>query len=160
MFLSDDVKCEDSVSLAAQINIWNQGIYVADKKSLPIAIWSNLCKNVDIWGNHCSKKQLKKFFSHLLRTSLHCVSSSFQELDMQDEYKLLKRITLPHISSSLLSDSILYEQKVRCFGYAKFIIIRHRHTLMSNLVHNYLLIFAGACFSLVLISLNFRLFLI
>ncbi|XP_027191169.1 uncharacterized protein [Cicer arietinum] len=111
IFVSDDVKCEDLVSLAPQINKWNQGIYVANKNSLPIAIWSNLCKNIDIWGNHGSKKQLKKFFSHLLRTSLHCASSSLHDLDMQDECKLLKRVTLPHISLDLLSDSILYEQK-------------------------------------------------
>ncbi|CAI8617175.1 unnamed protein product [Vicia faba] len=111
IFVSDDVKSEDLVSLAPQINKWNQGIYVANKNSLPIAIWSNLCKNVDIWGNHGSKKQLKKFFSHLLQTSLHCVSSSFQEPATQDNCKLLKRVTLPHISSDLLSDSVLYELK-------------------------------------------------
>ncbi|KAI5388238.1 uncharacterized protein LOC127101398 [Lathyrus oleraceus] len=111
ILVSDDVKSEDLVSLAPQINKWNQGIYVANKNSLPIAIWSNLCKNVDIWGNHGSKKQLKKFFSHLLQTSLHCVSNSFQEPDMQDNCKLLKRVTLPHISADLLSDSILYELK-------------------------------------------------
>ncbi|XP_058730264.1 uncharacterized protein LOC131602230 isoform X2 [Vicia villosa] len=111
VFISDDVKSEDLVSVAPQINKWNQGIYVANKNSLPIAIWSNLCKNVDIWGNHGSKKQLKKFFSHLLQTSLHCVSSKFQEPDMQDNCKLLKRVTLPHISADLLSDSILYELK-------------------------------------------------
>jgi len=125
VFVSDDVRCKDLVSLAPQINKWNQGIYVANKNSLPIAIWSNLCKNIDIWGNHGSKKQLKKFFSHLLRISLHCVSSSFQEPDMLDDCKLLKRVTLPHISSDLLSDSILYEQKVRCFGYAYIFFLSH-----------------------------------
>lgn len=138
IFVSDYVKSEDVVSLAPQSNRWNQGIYVANKNSLPTAIWSNLCKNVDIWGNHVSKKQLKKFFSHLLRASLHCVSSSFQEPGMQDECKLLKRITFPHISSDLLSDSLLYEQKVRCFDYELFfylfLSLSHTHTHTSKLV--------------------------
>ncbi|XP_061341643.1 uncharacterized protein LOC133287960 [Gastrolobium bilobum] len=113
IFVSEDVTCEDVISLAPQSNGWNQRIYVANKNSLPTAIWSNLCKNVDIWGNHASKKQLKKFFSHLLHTSLHCVTSSFQEPAVQenDECKLLKRVVLPQISSELLCDSLLYEQK-------------------------------------------------
>lgn len=139
VFVSDDVRCEDLVSLAPQINKWNQGIYVANKNSLPIAIWSNLCKNIDIWGNHGSKKQLKEFFSHLLRVSLHRVSSSFQEPDILDDCMLLKRVTLPHISSDLLSDSILFEQKVRCVGYA-FLFY---HILMNNPVKNYILIFSS-----------------
>lgn len=119
VFVSDDVRCKGLVSLAPQINKWNQGIYVANKNSLPIAIWSNLCKNIDIWGNHGSKKQLKEFFSHLLRISLHCVSSSFQEPDILVDCMLLKRVTLPHISSDLLSDSILYEQKFAHRNLAK-----------------------------------------
>ncbi|XP_027356731.1 uncharacterized protein LOC113866038 [Abrus precatorius] len=111
--VSDSVTCEHVVSVAPQSNGWNLGVYVANKNSLPTVIWSSLCKNVDIWGNHASKKQLKKFFSHLLHTSLHCVTSSFQEQGMQeiDENKLLKRVTLSQISSELLNDSLLYEQK-------------------------------------------------
>ncbi|RDX78601.1 hypothetical protein CR513_41099, partial [Mucuna pruriens] len=112
IFVSD-YACEDVVSVAPQSNRRDLGVHVANKKSLPTVIWSNLCSNVDIWGNHASKKQLKKFLSHLLHASLHCVTSSFQEPDVQeiDECKLLNRLTLSQISSELLIDSLLYEQK-------------------------------------------------
>ena len=134
IFVSDDVTCEDVISLTPQINRWNQGVYVANKNSLPTAIWLNLCKNVDIWGNHASKKQLKKFFSHLLHTSLRCVTSSFQETGVQEIDKCNKQFSgarcarnlLPQISSELLSDSLLYEQKVRCFVIHK-ILFSHTH---------------------------------
>ncbi|CAL0329341.1 unnamed protein product [Lupinus luteus] len=113
IFVSDDVFCEDVISLAPQTNGWNQGVYVANKKSLPTAIWSNLCKNFDIWGNHASKKQLKKFLSQLLHTSLHHATRNSQQLGVQeiDECKPLKRVSLPQMLSQLLSDSVLYEQK-------------------------------------------------
>ena len=101
------------------------------KKSLPTLIWSKLCKNVDIWSNHASKKQLKTFFSHLLHAYLHSVTSSFQEPGVQeiDKCKLLKTITLSQISSELLNDSLFYEQKVRpSFGYTQFIFTPHTNT--------------------------------
>ncbi|XP_019412690.1 PREDICTED: uncharacterized protein LOC109325004 [Lupinus angustifolius] len=113
IFVFDDVFCEDVISLAPQTNGWNQGVYVANKKSLPTAIWSNLCKNFDIWGNHASKKQLKKFFSQLLHTSLRRATRNSEQLGVQeiDECKLLKKVSLPQMLSQLLSDSVLYEQK-------------------------------------------------
>ncbi|TKY59827.1 Bifunctional fucokinase/fucose pyrophosphorylase [Spatholobus suberectus] len=112
IFVSDYITCEDVVSVAPESNRWDLGVYVANKKSLPTVIWSNLCEHVDIWSNHASKKQLKKFFSHLLHTYLHCVTS-FQEPGVQeiDKCKLLKRVTLSQISSELLNDSHFYEQK-------------------------------------------------
>lgn len=105
------VKNEDLVSLAPQINKWNQGNHVANKSSLPIAIWSNLCKMLIFGEIMVPRSSWKNFFSHLLQTSLHCASNSFHEPDMQDNCKLLKRVTLPHTSADLLSDSILYEPK-------------------------------------------------
>ncbi|CAJ1935685.1 unnamed protein product [Sphenostylis stenocarpa] len=112
IFVSDHVMCEDVVSVATQSNRWDLGVYVANRKSLPTLIWSSLCKNVDVWGNHASKKQLKKFYSHLLHSYLS-VTSSFQEPSMQEigKFTLLKRVTLSQISSELLNDSLLYEQK-------------------------------------------------
>ncbi|TKY67774.1 Nucleolar 27S pre-rRNA processing, Urb2/Npa2, C-terminal [Spatholobus suberectus] len=113
IFVSDYVTCEDVIFEALQSNQRDPGVYVADKKSLPTVIWSKLCRNVDIWSNHASKKQLKKFFSHVLHASHHCVTSSFQEPGVQeiDECKLLKRVTLSQISSELLIDSLFYQQK-------------------------------------------------
>ncbi|RZB98397.1 hypothetical protein D0Y65_021380 [Glycine soja] len=124
IFVSDYVTCEDVVSVVTQSiqdHIkercnqwdWDLGVYAANKKSLPTLIWSKLCKNVDIWSNHASKKQLKTFFSHLLHAYLHSVTSSFQEPGVQeiDKCKLLKTITLSQISSELLNDSLFYEQK-------------------------------------------------
>ncbi|XP_020202862.1 uncharacterized protein LOC109788528 isoform X2 [Cajanus cajan] len=113
IFVSGYVTCEDVASVASQSDQRDLGVYIANKKSLPTVIWSNLCKNVDIWGHHASKKQLKKFFSQLLHTSLHSVTSSFQEPGVLeiDDCKLLKRVTLSQISSELLHDSLLYEQE-------------------------------------------------
>ncbi|KAH1236618.1 hypothetical protein GmHk_08G021788 [Glycine max] len=124
IFVSDYVTCEDVVSVVTQSiqdHIkercnqwdWDLGVYAANKKSLPTLIWSKLCKNVNIWSNHASKKQLKTFFSHLLHAYLHSVTSSFQEPGVQeiDKCKLLKMVTLSQISSELLNDSLFYEQK-------------------------------------------------
>ncbi|XP_054787877.1 uncharacterized protein LOC129293794 [Prosopis cineraria] len=121
-FRTDEVNCEHITAQDPhENNGWNLGTCVAYDKLLPIAIWSNLCKNIDIWGNHASKKQLKKFFTHLLCASLHCVSSSFQELGMPEieKYKRVRGVALPQISSELLSSSILYEQKFTCRNLAK-----------------------------------------
>ncbi|XP_028789059.1 uncharacterized protein LOC114745089 [Neltuma alba] len=61
-FCSDEVNCEDLTSQDPhETNGWDLGICVAYDESLPMAMWSNLCKNIDIWGNHASKKQLKRF---------------------------------------------------------------------------------------------------
>lgn len=142
IFVSDYVTCEDVVSVVTQSiqdHIkercnqwdWDLGVYAANKKSLPTLIWSKLCKNVNIWSNHASKKQLKTFFSHLLHAYLHSVTSSFQEPGVQeiDKCKLLKTITLSQISSELLNDSLFYEQKVRpSLGYTQFIFTPHTQT--------------------------------
>ncbi|KAL1324470.1 hypothetical protein HN51_034645 [Arachis hypogaea] len=119
VFESDDVACEDVIFLGTQSNRWNRGVYVANKNSLPTAIWLSLCKNVDIWGNHASKKHLKKFLSHLLHTSLRCERSSLQESALQKINECNKQFSgarhardlFSQISSQLLSDSLLYEQK-------------------------------------------------
>lgn len=116
VILSDEVNLETVVAEdPCERNGWDLRVCVAYKKSLVTAIWSNLCKNIDVWGNHASKKHLKKFFTHLLHTSLHCVMSSSQDLGAHeiDEGKSFRGVTLPQISSELLSNSILYEQKVR-----------------------------------------------
>ena len=84
IFVFDYVTCEDVVSVAPDSNRQDLGVYAASKKSLPTLIWSNLCEKVDFWSNHASKKQVKKFFSHLLHTHLHCVTSSFQEPGAQE----------------------------------------------------------------------------
>ncbi|KHN38153.1 hypothetical protein glysoja_007195 [Glycine soja] len=102
IFVSDYVTCEDVVSVVTQSiqdHIkercnqwdWDLGVYAANKKSLPTLIWSKLCKNVDIWSNHASKKQLKTFFSHLLHAYLHSVTSSFQEPGVQEIDKYISR---------------------------------------------------------------------
>lgn len=125
IFVSDYVTSEDVVSVATHSNRCDLGVYFANRKSLQTLIWSNLCKNVDVWSNHASKKQTKKFFSHLLHTYLHSETSSFQEPGLQeiDRFKLLKRVTLSQISSELLNGSLLYEQKVRSsFGYTQFLL--------------------------------------
>ncbi|KAK8472328.1 hypothetical protein PHAVU_002G179700 [Phaseolus vulgaris] len=113
IFVSDDVICEDVVSVATHSNRCDLGVYFANGKSLQALIWSNLCKKFDVWGNHALKKQLKKFFSHLLHAYLHSLTSSFQEPGLQeiDKFKLFKWVTLSQISSEFLNGSLLYKQK-------------------------------------------------
>ncbi|KAF7810808.1 Urb2/Npa2 family protein [Senna tora] len=122
VLLSDvEVNCENIIAQDPhESKGWDLGVCFAYKKSLPTDIWSNLCKNIDVWGNHASKKHLKKFFKHLLHTSLHCVTSTFQNLSVHeiDECKRFKGVTLPQISSELLSNSVLYEQKFTCRNLA------------------------------------------
>ncbi|KAI4297717.1 hypothetical protein L6164_037592 [Bauhinia variegata] len=120
IFIYDCVTSENSSQAIHQRSELDLGVYVANRKSLPTAIWSILCKNIDIWGNHAAKKQFKKFLSHLLYTSLQCVVSNFPEVevDKMDECKLNSGVTLPYISSELLSSSILYEQRCVCRNLA------------------------------------------
>jgi len=137
IFVSDDVICEDVVSVATHSNRCDLGVYFANGKSLQALIWSNLCKKFDVWGNHASKKQLKKFFSHLLHAYLHSLTSSFQEPGLQeiDKFKLFKWVTLSQISSEFLNGSLLYKQKVRSsFGYSQFLLsFAHKHTHILSL---------------------------
>ncbi|KAG5015247.1 hypothetical protein JHK85_021383 [Glycine max] len=113
IFVSDYVTCEDVVSVVTQSiqdHIkercnqwdWDLGVYAANKKSLPTLIWSKLCKNVNIWSNHASKKQLKTFFSHLLHAYLHSVTSSFQEPGVQEIDKSLASMFCHALEKSVL----------------------------------------------------------
>jgi hypothetical protein len=82
---------------------------------LPTATWWILCQNIDIWCCHAAKKKLKLFLSLLIRTFLPSSTSSFVKVGKPhiNEPSQLRKVTMHQISSELLSNSILYEQKVR-----------------------------------------------
>ncbi|XP_051127904.1 uncharacterized protein LOC127249233 [Andrographis paniculata] len=54
----------------SQTNALNFAIGSLDEKSLLSALWYKICKNVDVWCAHAVKKDLKRFLTLLIQTSL------------------------------------------------------------------------------------------
>ncbi|KAI4965455.1 hypothetical protein ZWY2020_054551 [Hordeum vulgare] len=65
------------------ISSWDMSIYSLDEDSFHIATWQLLCENIDIWSSHASKKDLKSFFSNLIKFSF------VQKRSCRDEELLL-----------------------------------------------------------------------
>ncbi|XP_021819976.1 uncharacterized protein LOC110761732 [Prunus avium] len=118
MSTSDDTTCNKMIS--HESDEWDFSVSDLNKKSLPTAIWWILCQNIDTWCTHASKKNLKKFLSLLIHTSLSCVRSSFGVVREYNNHAAdrLKKVTLHQISSQCFIDSILYEQRFFCRYFA------------------------------------------
>ncbi|XP_010229010.1 uncharacterized protein LOC100832613 [Brachypodium distachyon] len=82
-----------------------------DEGSFPVATWQLLCENIDIWSSHASKKDLKNFFSNLIRFSFVQKRSCKDEENSSCQYSY-REITLHTISVELLCDAIIYDRKV------------------------------------------------
>ncbi|OMO74447.1 hypothetical protein CCACVL1_16713 [Corchorus capsularis] len=115
---SVDTSCERNEGFQAhESDEWDFSICSVNKKSLPIAIWWIICKNIDVWCSYAADKKLqkkfKKFLMLLIQTSLPCLTNSPLEGEKHktDEDGQLKKITLYQISQRLLKDSTLYENK-------------------------------------------------
>ncbi|XP_037425949.1 uncharacterized protein LOC119291314 [Triticum dicoccoides] len=94
-----------------RISSWDMSICSLDEDSFHIATWRLLCENIDIWSSHASKKDLKNFFSNLIKFSF------VQKRSCRDEESSVcqdscREITLHTISVELLCDTIIYDQKV------------------------------------------------
>ncbi|XP_038705965.1 uncharacterized protein LOC120001630 isoform X2 [Tripterygium wilfordii] len=116
IFFSDDAACTNAlVQNLQESDKWDFGLGTLTMKSLPTAIWWILCQNTDIWGAHAAKRKLKMFLSLLICASLPSMRNGFAETGKHpvDKAGLLK-LTLHQISSELLSDAILYENKFVC----------------------------------------------
>ncbi|PQQ02292.1 uncharacterized protein Pyn_25253 [Prunus yedoensis var. nudiflora] len=118
MSTSDDTTCNKMIS--HESDEWDFSVCDLNKKSLPTAIWWILCQNIDTWCTHASKKNLKKFLSLLIHTSLSRVRSSFGVVREYNNHAAdrLKKVTLHQISSQCFIDSILYEQRFFCRYFA------------------------------------------
>lgn len=111
----DDTTCNDTFTKALHEidGAWDLGVGDVNENTLSTAIWWILCQNIDIWCVYAAKKKLKTFLSLLIQTSLRCIVSSYEEITNANELSYLGKVTVQQISVELLSDTTLYEQKVR-----------------------------------------------
>lgn len=93
------------------ISTWDMSICSLDEDSFHIATWRLLCENIDIWSSHASKKDLKNFFSNLIKFSF-VQKRSCRDEESGDCQDSCREITLHTISVELLCDTIIYDQKV------------------------------------------------
>ncbi|KAK1357560.1 Urb2 domain-containing protein [Heracleum sosnowskyi] len=105
--------CEMSVQRSPDKDGWDFSAGAVNKKSLSTATWWIICQNVDVWCAYPAKEKLKKFLSLLIRSSLPSSKNNFSvsEKHVTDKYGHLKKITAHQISSELLCNAVLYEQK-------------------------------------------------
>lgn len=88
---------------------WNLSLCSLDEGSVPVATW--LCENIDIWSSHASKKDLKNFFSNLIKFSF-VQKRSCKDEENSGSQSSYREITLHNISVGLLCDTIIYDRKV------------------------------------------------
>ncbi|KAL5561130.1 hypothetical protein UlMin_030877 [Ulmus minor] len=143
IYNSDDTTC--TVTSAHASDEWDLGVSSLNKKSLPTAIWWILCQNIDIWCTHADKRNLKKFLSLLICTSLPCERSSFWQAGklQSHETNQLDRVTMQKISLELFNNSILYEQIVSSF---RLPLSKCTQTLICTTVSTFMLKYAFILF--------------
>ncbi|KAL6645056.1 hypothetical protein ACP70R_016664 [Stipagrostis hirtigluma subsp. patula] len=90
---------------------WDLSLCSLDGGSFPIATWRLLCDNIDIWGSHASKKDLRNFFSCLIRFSF-IRKIPFTKEENNSSQSSYRVTNLHDISVGLLCDTIIYDQKV------------------------------------------------
>ncbi|KAL6211915.1 hypothetical protein ACLB2K_017138 [Fragaria x ananassa] len=92
---------------------WDFSFCSVNKKSLPTAVWWVVCQNIHAWCPHASEKDLKRFLSVLIHTSLPYVrNNSGEVIELKNhEADRLKNVALHQISSQCFIDSSLYEQR-------------------------------------------------
>ncbi|XP_071700781.1 uncharacterized protein [Rutidosis leptorrhynchoides] len=109
-----------------------------DRSSLPSAIWSVLCQNIDVWSMHAAKKKLKMFLSIVLQTSLPYVSTNFKlsgEHNNANKSGNLKAVTGQGISLELISNTMFYEEKF-VWKHMASRFVRFLEELVSPLFNN------------------------
>ncbi|PIN12735.1 hypothetical protein CDL12_14653 [Handroanthus impetiginosus] len=95
-----------------------------DKKSLPSTLWWIICRDVDIWCPHASKKDLKNFLTLLIRASLPYIN------DHGSKPGPLKKVTAHQIALEFLHNTISYEQRfVRRYMASRFCKIMEKSVL-------------------------------
>ncbi|KAL1815472.1 hypothetical protein ACET3Z_018046 [Daucus carota] len=92
---------------------WDFSVGAVNKKSLPTATWWIICQNIDVWCAYPAKEKLKMFLSLLIQSSLPSSENNFKVFGKHttDKHGHIKAITAHQISSELLRNAVLYEQK-------------------------------------------------
>ncbi|XP_015689807.2 uncharacterized protein LOC102709629 [Oryza brachyantha] len=90
---------------------WDFSLCSLDEFSFPIATWRLLCENIDIWSPHASKKDMKNFFSNLIKFAF-VQKRSCRDVDNSGSQSSYREITLHNVSVELLCDTIIYDRKV------------------------------------------------
>ncbi|CAK7329555.1 unnamed protein product [Dovyalis caffra] len=114
VYSSNAATCPDTCHQALHgIEKWVFAVCSVNEKSLPAAIWWIICRNIDIWSIHASKKKLKMFLKHVILTSLPSITKSCTQGERHHttEAGLQNKISVHQISAELLADSLLYEHK-------------------------------------------------
>uniref|UniRef100_A0A2P2J3V6 Nucleolar 27S pre-rRNA processing Urb2/Npa2 C-terminal domain-containing protein n=1 Tax=Rhizophora mucronata TaxID=61149 RepID=A0A2P2J3V6_RHIMU len=108
--VTDSATCMDTFDHTLHMcKTWDLGICYVNKKSLPAAIWSIVCKNIDIWFIHASKKKLKMFLSHVISTSLPSTAKRFTKMGEYSCDETVPLNTLAEISLALLHNASFYD---------------------------------------------------
>uniref|UniRef100_A0A0D3FF46 Nucleolar 27S pre-rRNA processing Urb2/Npa2 C-terminal domain-containing protein n=1 Tax=Oryza barthii TaxID=65489 RepID=A0A0D3FF46_9ORYZ len=89
---------------------WDSSLCSLDEFSFPIATWRLLCENIDIWSPHASKKDLKNFFSNLIKFAF-VEKRSCKDVENSGSQSSHREITLCNVSVQLLCDTIIYDRK-------------------------------------------------
>lgn len=112
---SEDASSKDIfLQHAHKIEAWDLGIGSVNKKSVPSAVWWILCRNIDVWCAHARKKDLKKFMSILVHSSIPYLSNELNENKIHiKKMATTREVNISQISLEVLGNSVLYEQRVR-----------------------------------------------
>uniref|UniRef100_A0A0E0KA77 Nucleolar 27S pre-rRNA processing Urb2/Npa2 C-terminal domain-containing protein n=1 Tax=Oryza punctata TaxID=4537 RepID=A0A0E0KA77_ORYPU len=95
---------------------WDLSLCSLDEFSFPIATWRLLCENIDIWSPHASKKDLKNFFSNLIKFAF-VEKRSCKDVENSGSQSSHREITLHNVSVQLLCDTIIYDRKNLVSGF-------------------------------------------
>uniref|UniRef100_A0A0E0CWV0 Nucleolar 27S pre-rRNA processing Urb2/Npa2 C-terminal domain-containing protein n=1 Tax=Oryza meridionalis TaxID=40149 RepID=A0A0E0CWV0_9ORYZ len=95
---------------------WDSSLCSLDEFSFPIATWRLLCENIDIWSPHASKKDLKNFFSNLIKFAF-VEKRSCKDVGNSGSQSSHREITLCNVSVQLLCDTIIYDRKNLVSGF-------------------------------------------
>ncbi|CAH9144191.1 unnamed protein product [Cuscuta epithymum] len=109
---SEGASSEDIFSKnTCDIGRWNFGVGSLNEKTLASALWWFLCQNIDVWCTHASKKDLKKFISVLVHSSVPYFSKELNENKMRIKLTATRKVNISLTSLEVLSNSVLYEQR-------------------------------------------------
>lgn len=112
IYSQSDETAKIKTPLFSYEDAWDMGVCSLNENTLPVAIWLLLCQNIDIWCTHATNKDLKKFLSQLILSSLPSGSNYGDVREQSTCEPLCKKVTARNISLGLLCDTLLFDQTV------------------------------------------------
>nr|XP_029119321.1 uncharacterized protein LOC105041402 isoform X2 [Elaeis guineensis] len=112
LYSQSDETAKTKTPLFSYEDAWDMGVCSLNESTLPVAIWFLLCQNIDIWCTHATNKDLKKFLSQLIHSSLPSGNNYSDVREQSTCEPLCKKVTARNISLGLLCDTLLYDQTV------------------------------------------------